>query len=200
MACFVDTNNKRQNLEEAATGSEPAPKRQKLELSDRGKDIAEGRTAWDEPATQPPIQEDEGNSLETFPPSDAEEEEQEKCACSSNWIDEKCIKCCISDWTPSEPVICYGCYYDEHFQKSKYCVLNRSYSYEVEEIVRESLLYEDFVKELFEYYLDKHYNADPALIKNFELGIRSLLNRQMDYLVDVLSRKDRSYSRSSIVL
>ena len=237
MACFVNINNKRQNLKEAATASELASKHQKLELTDQdvtGQDIVvdpdkpiylplnnSNRTKLEEEekgillnetpcnsnshfarqlSTLPSIQEEttQEDSVDIFAPSDAELDEtlsklaDGQCGCTSKWIDENCIQRSIALWRPDHFIICGGCFWNQQNQMGHDCLMWELYEIDLEKRTREVLLNFDNLIELYEIYVDEHREVDDlTLLKNYECGLRSLLERKVTTLQEELLGKDK---------
>jgi len=123
------------------------------------------------------------------------EEEDPKCGCKKNWIDERCIHKAITSWMPEEEaLICNGCFFDMGNQMNHECVSWNLTDGEREQFLVDTawstMLHPGNLSEIFNEYVKSHPGTGHLIIK-FEYGVRTILKRKVWELLDELLEKDR---------
>ena len=123
------------------------------------------------------------------------------CACSTRWVDTRCIWRVINLWVPLYPTLCSGCYYLRPSQTHHRCmgyltatrIPHSKHEVDVEFFQHTMDIMKDpqTLKELFTLYITFHY-SETMLKRNFELGLRRIANTELAKLKDVLLQKDKT--------
>lgn len=131
------------------------------------------------------------STLTSFPSMKCEKVSE--CECTSYWTDWDCIEKAIFLWHPEHFLICGACYWNETDALAHDCLMWEKYEISLQQRAWDVLTDTENLYELFEIYCNMHQLVPLhlQLLKNFKLGMRSLLKRKIHRIVHQLLEKDQ---------